>query len=63
MQASIKGIMFLSRLNSAGWNPSSARTLNTAVVAVHVNAATFIAMIAISLLSLLLGGSGDEVSS
>ena len=55
IKASIKDIMFLNKLNSAGWKPYSATTLNTAVVAVIEIAATFIAMIAMSLLSLFLG--------
>ena len=50
---------FLSKLNSAGWKPSSAITLYDADSMVAVNAAMFIKMIAKSLLSLLLGSSGS----
>ena len=59
MQAATNAIRFLSKLNSAGWKPSSAITLNDAVIATVVIAATFMAMTATSLLSLLLGNSGS----
>lgn len=61
MQAHIKAIMFLSKLNSAGWKPCSATTLNVAAIAAVDNAATFIAKIAISLLSLTLAGTWVRV--
>ena len=51
MQAATNDNRFLIKLNSAGWKPSSAITLNDAVNMVVVKAAMFIAMIATSLLS------------
>lgn len=55
MHATIKASAFLSKLKSAGWYPSLPITLYAEVIPESQKAAIFIAIIAISLLSLLTG--------